>query len=287
MEIQRALHLTGKLIFMEKEMILHADALDLLFVGRNKEYGAYQIRKKYVEHLGYSLLGISATCLCLFVFRTNGVKKFGTVPEVVEVSLSKDPIPSPKLREPPPPPARVQKPTVPVAKQQFTQPRITKEAEAMTDPPPTMEELENAEIGDHSSKGVAGAGVEPIVGHERPGTAAVPSGQTEEDNPLTVYEAVAEFPGGKVGWTRYLERNLNNETPSEAGAPAGRYTVILNFMVDKKGRIVDVVAENDPKYGTAEEAVRVLKKCPNWKPAMQNGRAVDYRVRQAITFIVE
>jgi protein TonB len=62
--------------------------------------------------------------------------------------------------------------------------------------------------------------------------------------------------------------------------------VYLNFIVDKSGNISEVTAENDPGYGTKEEAIRVLKKGPVWKPAVQNGRYVIYRHRQSITFQV-
>ena len=74
--------------------------------------------------------------------------------------------------------------------------------------------------------------------------------------------------------------------PISNGAPAGRYTVVVSFTVDKTGAISDVVAENDPGYGTKAEAVRVIAKGPNWKPAVQNGSKVIYRHRQSITFLV-
>jgi protein TonB len=48
--------------------------------------------------------------------------------------------------------------------------------------------------------------------------------------------------------------------PVDNGAPAGRYTVVLSFIVDKSGNISEINAENDPGYGTKEEAMRVLKK---------------------------
>ena len=72
--------------------------------------------------------------------------------------------------------------------------------------------------------------------------------------------------------------------PKEQGAPPGRYTVVLNFIVDKTGNISDIIVENDPGYGVADEAIRVLKKAGGWTPGQQNGRIVASRHRQAITF---
>jgi len=113
--------------------------------------------------------------------------------------------------------------------------------------------------------------------------------ETKESNYNKIFTAVqipAEFPGGVPAWVRYLERNLNRDLPVEKKAPSGKYTVTVSFIVDKNGGISEVQAENDPGYGTKEEAVRVIKKGPSWKPAVQNGRNVIYRHRQSITFMV-
>ena len=96
----------------------------------------------------------------------------------------------------------------------------------------------------------------------------------------------AEFPGGRDGWKNYLERNLNISVASSNGAPPGRYSVTIDFLVANDGHIVEANALNNPGYGTAEEALRMLKRSPNWKPAVQNGVNVAYRGRQVITFVV-
>jgi len=79
---------------------------------------------------------------------------------------------------------------------------------------------------------------------------------------------------------------LNSETAAENGAPAGRYTVTLSFIVDREGNISDIQTLNDPGYGTAAEAIKVIKKSKQWIPAIQNGRNVIYRQKQSITFVV-
>jgi protein TonB len=62
--------------------------------------------------------------------------------------------------------------------------------------------------------------------------------------------------------------------------------VIVSFVVDKTGMISDVQAENDPGFGTKAEAIRAIRKGPNWIPAEQNGRKVIYRQKQSISFRV-
>jgi protein TonB len=74
--------------------------------------------------------------------------------------------------------------------------------------------------------------------------------------------------------------------PVENGAPSGNYRVTVSFIVARDGSISDVRAENDPGYGTAGEAVRVIQKGPKWIPAEQNGHKVIYRHRQVLVFQV-
>jgi hypothetical protein len=106
------------------------------------------------------------------------------------------------------------------------------------------------------------------------------------DKLFTAVQIQAEFPGGQGGWVRYLERTLNRDLPLENGAPTGKYSVVVSFIVSKDGTISEVKAENDPGYGTKEESIRVIERGPKWKPAVQNGRNVIYRQRQAIVFMV-
>ena len=99
-------------------------------------------------------------------------------------------------------------------------------------------------------------------------------------------EKPAEFPGGSAGWVQYLSKNLNVELPVKNRAPAGRYAVVLNFVVKSNGEVADVEAINNPGYGTAAEAIRMIEKGPKWIPAQQNGKKVNYLVKQNLVFVV-
>jgi len=109
---------------------------------------------------------------------------------------------------------------------------------------------------------------------------------TKDDKIITTVQIPAEFPGGKAAWQKYLERNLNRNIVVDKGGPPGKYTVVVSFIVDKSGNVSDVKAENDPGFGTKDEAVRIIVKGPKWKPAIQNGKNVIYRNKQSITFTV-
>lgn len=99
-------------------------------------------------------------------------------------------------------------------------------------------------------------------------------------------EHMARFLGGTEGWTYFLRKHVRTTVPGTNNAPTGMYRVTVAFHIDKDGNISDVRAENDPGYGTAAEAVRVMKKSPRWIPAVQNGRPVALPYKQQIVFAV-
>ena len=99
-------------------------------------------------------------------------------------------------------------------------------------------------------------------------------------------EIEASFPGGDNAWRNFLEQNINAATPVEYGAPAGTYTIIVQFVVDKEGKISDIRALTHHGYGMEAEVIRLLKKAPKWIPAFQDGRQVKAYRKQPVTFMV-
>ncbi len=104
--------------------------------------------------------------------------------------------------------------------------------------------------------------------------------------PNYIYKKPPEFQGGQTMWSRYLERNLDISVTTKNSAPAGYYRVYVSFVVEKDGTLINIMAENDPGYGTKEEAIRVITKASKWLPAIQYNQPVRYPSRQVITFVV-
>src|SRR4051794_17130679 len=69
-------------------------------------------------------------------------------------------------------------------------------------------------------------------------------GWDENGNEVPGYiaEKEAKFPGGPQEWRRYLERNLDANVAAASNAPPGIYTVKVQFIVDKEGKISNVQA---------------------------------------------
>lgn len=111
----------------------------------------------------------------------------------------------------------------------------------------------------------------------------------EDTNALKVFDKVeieASFEGGEQGWISFLQNNLNPNTPVEKGAPAGTYTVWVQFIVDKEGKLSDFKALTKNGYGMETEVIRILRKSPLWSPAEQDGRKVKAYRKQPVTFMV-
>jgi protein TonB len=273
---------------MEVNKILTADFLDILFEGKNKEYGAYELRKTYNRRITIAVAIMIAICVLAFLMSVfaNRKGKDDNAPVVIQdVSLEnvkqeeKKPEPPP-----PPPPPKVEPPKIEI--KQFTPPKIVKDEE-VKEPPPKQEELEKTTIGTINQEGVQTDVVAPPVESKGTGVVEAPKVTEDYDKEFKTVQIQAKFPGGPDAWTKYLQRNLQSDVPTENGAPPGSYTVVVSFLVDKDGNISEVKAENDPGYGTSAEATRVISRGPKWIPAVQNGRNVIYRQKQAITFRVE
>lgn len=108
---------------------------------------------------------------------------------------------------------------------------------------------------------------------------------TGKEWPDYAFNKESEFEGGSSAWSRYLVKNLNSDIPRKNGAPAAKYTVMVSFVIGKDGSVIEAKAENDPGYGTKEEAVRVILNGPKWQPAIYNGKPVISRKRQQISFM--
>ncbi len=118
--------------------------------------------------------------------------------------------------------------------------------------------------------------------------AAVELPQTFSEEVFTKVEKDASYPGGAGAWRNFLEKNLKGETPVDNGAPAGNYTTITQFIVDKNGNVSNIKSLTSLSYGMEAEAVRMVRLSGKWKPAIQNGREVTAYRKQPITFqIVE
>ncbi len=83
-------------------------------------------------------------------------------------------------------------------------------------------------------------------------------------------EVKPEYPGGIEVFYKHVA--INYRVPTHKDFSGGR--VIVSFVVEKDGSLSDVKVLKDAGFGTAEEAIRVVKSAKRWQPAEQNGKKV-------------
>lgn len=296
---------------MDASKILSADWLDILFEGKNKSYGAYDLRKTYVKRM---VLALAALLLLIVVVGAsvvvgNNNKKTSNV-LVEEVHLAK--VNTPKKKEEPkkpepkkekpkpqskaPAPKGKKSPEAPVklAVKQYTPPKIVEHPD-QSKKLASMKDLLDKKIGTFNQEGLktelnAGPALQVEgeggtgFGTGGGGTGNIAGGSGEGDG--TGFVSVQQEAAYDGNFQRFLEINLRRDLPGENGAPNGNYTVRVQFTVAKDGSISNIKALNDPGYGTADEACRAIRTSKKWKPAIQNGRPVETKKIQAITFQV-
>lgn len=267
---------------MEPNKILSAQLIDLVFDDRNKEYGAYELRKTYSRRIKKSLLITTAVAGLAFggAVLANSAKKSRVhyrINPIVNLTAIKDEKPPDKL------PVPEQKPPVEEVKtQKFTPPEIVPD-DKFDEPPPTQDDLADSKIDVFSKEGVRDSGIAkpPSDIDGKKGIIDIPA--DKEPEIFTSVEIDAKFNGN---WKSFLERNLNANVPNENNAPPGRYSVVVQFVVDVEGNVSDIKTLTNHGYGLEAEAVRVLKKAAKWEPAIQNGKKVKAYRKQVITFDV-
>jgi protein TonB len=269
---------------MQTNTILSAPLIDLIFDGRNKAYGAYELRKTYSSRM------IKALCITFLItallvslsFLSKGNRdnsqQVRLVPgvELTDLTQIKEPEPEPK---PEPQLQQTQVKTEP-----FTDINIVPDSE-QDNPPSSVDDLANAQVGTEKRDGADFDGTIVNQTPVSPGNGGIIDQPVtkESEAPLEIVEIDAKFNGN---WVRFLERNLDANVPVNNEAPAGRYSVVIRFVVDKEGTVSEITPLTNHGYGMEEESVRVLKKAAKWEPAIQNGNKVKAYRKQVIVFEV-
>jgi protein TonB len=265
---------------MTSNEILKADMLDILFDNRNKQYGAYTLRK-YYHHRLLKALGISFGCMFLLamLIKTNAFTRIEKSHAALTMrDLFIPPAPTKKIE--PPRPQVAQASQAPALQKRFTD-----KIEIVLNTPhnlvPAFTDLDSAVISDVDGKG-KGKPYQPIVNTGGGGTGEKPAQAAFVPEPLIQKEP--EFPGGMAAWLNFLNRNLRTPDELQAG---DRKTVMIRFQVAEDGSVTGFEVARSAGAVFDNEVVRVLKKMPKWKPAIQNGLPVSRYFTQPVTFVAE
>jgi protein TonB len=245
--------------------LLNNNSLEIVFEGRNKNYGAYELRKSVTKNtvrafiIGTILFAVLVSIPTLLRMIPDRQEDTSLDTKIITAKMPpKKEKPKENLPPPPPPPPKVDQ-------VKFVKPVVAK-ADEVVEEIVVVKDLKDKNIGKETIKGDPDAEltVEPVGN----GTAAV----VEEDN--TVYntagiEVKPDFPGGIEKFYSFVGKNY--QTPEEDGLKG---KVIVSFVVEKDGSLTDIKVLRDIGYGTGKEAIRVLNKSPRWTAGEQNGKKV-------------
>ncbi|MCC6288902.1 MAG: energy transducer TonB [Chitinophagaceae bacterium] len=274
---------------MDVSKILNSNILDIIFDGRNKNYGAYELRTQYNKRLTRALV-ITASVALLIMLASFLSSKFDSSNKkgdivVKELEMADIQQPEEKVEPPPPPPPKPpDPPKIEMAK--FTPPKVVKDEEVKPEEEmKEVEKLEDTKIGVSNQEGQKDLGIVAPPVEDKGGVVAAPKVE-DDDKVFQKVEIEAQFPGGEGAWTKYISREINRyiDELQEAGK-AG--TCLVQFIVDRDGNISDVEALTMKGTKLAEICVNAIKKGPKWTPAEQNGRKVKAYRKQPVTFQIQ
>lgn len=243
---------------------------EIVFEGRNKEYGAYFVRKKYRKviliALGISVLIIVAGMgIPLLLKELNKNKKEEVV--TIKVDLKAPPPTDPHLPPPPPPPPP---PKQPIVNQLKVTPPVIAKINVDTNIA-TVKQVQVTNVGTVNQKGKDTMIMAPI---------AAPAATGEDLNKIwTFVQQKPVFPGDIY---KYLQDHI--EYPEQAREAGIQGTVYVSFVVERDGSISQVSILRGVNSDLNEEAMRVVSHMPKFTPGQQNGHAVRVTFMLPIKF---
>ena len=246
---------------------------DIVFEGRNQNYGAYVIRKDYSKVLMIALIA-TLLAIALMVWGPAIAEMLKGEEEVEKAAPKKlvytELSAPPPIDKPKPPPPQIQLPKLQKVIK-FVPPKVVKEE--VVEEIPTIEEIKQNEVAAVEVEGDA------EVVFEEPVVEVVAE---DENKVFLVVEQQPEFEGGYEAMMNFIRKNMRY--PASARRMGIDGTVYVSFVVGKDGTINDVKVLRGISADCDKEAVRVVQSMPPWKPGKQNGKPVFVRFNLPIKF---
>ena len=265
---------------------------DMMFENRNKEYGAYVLRRQTGRRNVISMVAVLLlfAAVMVFMIAKNAYEAYQKEHAVMDQVTALSALTQQKKKE-----AKVERKEIPVKQEQqqvvekvkssvkFTAPVIKKDDEVKPeDELKSQDEIMNSKVA---------VGALNVVGNDENGEvlkakeviATEPVKPKEEENKVfDVVEQMPSYPGGMSALMQYLSSNIKYPVIAEENGIQGR--VICTFVVERDGSITDVRIAKSVDPSLDKEAMRVVSKMPRWIPGKQNGSAVRVKYTLPVTF---
>ena len=264
---------------MEKDVIKVPSFDDMIFKNRNKEYGAYTLRKKYYRTL--LLAFISGMIILSIAVVAPYIKAAGMditqnteEEEVVFIQMEKLDQPDEeivKIYAPPPPPQEQFQQQIKYVAPEVVDSVVPQEVGVMT-MDESVQTVRDDQVADNIQYVQEGDGEEVTP--------------VEEEPVFFIVEEMPSFQGkGEDGFRQYIAKNLRYPEIAAENGISGR--VYVQFAVNSKGQVVDAVVVRGIDPALDQEALRVVTSSPRWEPGRQRGTPVKVQFTFPINFILE
>jgi len=274
---------------MAKIDLISRDWTEMVFEGRNKEYGAYRLRKNAGKRNLYSLITIFIAALAIWggislvKFVESRTKSVAQTSVAVLSALNQ---PKKKAEVKQQKKVKLEQPEKVVERVKssvkFTAPVIKKDDEVKPeDELKTQDELMSTKtaIGALDVKGNDDANGEVLKIKE---AVAQPEPKPEVEKVFDVVEQMPSFPGGPSALMEWLSNNVKYPVVAQENGVQGR--VVVSFVVERDGSITDVKVVRGVDPSLDKEASRVVRAMPRWIPGKQNGSAVRVKYNVPVAF---
>jgi protein TonB len=247
---------------------------EIIFIDRNKAYGAFDLRQSYNQHVKRAILGtIFFTSFAigfekLYASRhpVTEMEKIALIANIsapIEIVTPPPPTPKPEIKQVPPR-GNPEAATSMAVEMKPAADNTHTDSIAPIDP--------ETAISDHAHDGAKGEtpGVENGADLEIHVTQPPKEVQT-----VSVAEIMPEFPGGEQALLNYIRSKLRYpDYDNEAGIQG---KAVVGFVIDENGKVTDVKIMKSVSRGIDRESMRVISSLPDFKPGMQSGRKVRVR----------
>ena len=262
---------------------------DIIFENRNKEYGAYFLRKNYSSYLTRAML-IGSSCFILLFGGAFTYNKY-IVPNLTQNEIED----GTWVILPPPtePPIEIHKVTPPPPEQVIEQPAsisylppiaVVDEKEIIESPPPNIDDMEGKTLSNITTEGPeTDLLIPPPVALEI--TKKIDLDIPDEGKVFVAVEQQPQFPDGEKALYRFLSENIHYPQAAARANVSGK--VYVKFVVESDGSIGNVEIIKGIGFGCDEEAERVIKLMPKWTPGKQTGKAVRVYYNMPVLYRLE
>lgn len=259
---------------------------DIIFENRNKEYGAYYLRKNYNHYLTKAMIIGSSFFILLFggAFTYNKYILPNTLKQnhddgviIILPPPAEPPVKTVEITPPPPEEKVEQKATI-----TYLQPEpVTDDKQIIEMPPPRPEDMEGKAISNKTEEGSeSDAMMSPPPAPEI--TKTINMDEPDEQKVFISVEQQPQFPNGEKEMYKFLSQNIHYPAAAVRANVSGK--VYLKFVIEKDGSIANIEITKGIGFGCDEEAFRVIKSMPKWGPGKQNGKAVRVYFNMPIVY---